>query len=128
MTTSSPWHDTMVAEIHATRERLAAQYHNDLLAYPLAAQPRCSALGLMTAPNQHRVARRPAASEFGAIQGSAKPGALLQRRFAGSICQAAQPGGLMWRLLSCWFSAKSSQNHCFEPQYPPNGGYVLRRF
>ncbi len=30
MHTTTDWHDPVVAEIHTTRERLAAQYHNDL--------------------------------------------------------------------------------------------------
>lgn len=53
MNTNSSWHDPVVAEIHATRERLADQYHNDLLAYSSAAEARCRALGLNMAEDQH---------------------------------------------------------------------------
>jgi hypothetical protein len=53
MNANSPWHDPVVAEIHATRERLADQYHNDLLAYSKAAEARCRALGLHMAEDQH---------------------------------------------------------------------------
>lgn len=53
MNASSSWHDSVVAEIHATRERLADQYHNDLLAYSKAAEARCRALGLNMAEDQH---------------------------------------------------------------------------
>lgn len=77
MNTTTPWHDTIVAEIHATRERLAAQYHNDLLAYSIAAQARCNALGLMTAPGQRPVAHTQAASECGSVPANAKPEQLL---------------------------------------------------
>lgn len=38
-------HDPIVEEIHATRERLADQYHNDLSAHSKAAQAHCLALG-----------------------------------------------------------------------------------
>ena len=38
-------HDPIVAEIHAARERLAEEYHNDLLAYSQAAEAHCHALG-----------------------------------------------------------------------------------
>lgn len=53
MNTTSPWHDPVVAEIHAARERLADQYHNDLLAYSKAAEDRCRALGLNMAEDRH---------------------------------------------------------------------------
>lgn len=46
MNTTATWHDPVVAELHATREHLAYQYHNDLLAYSKAAEARCRALGL----------------------------------------------------------------------------------
>ncbi len=46
MKPASLWHDPVVAEIHATRERLADQYRDDLLAYSKAAEARCRALGL----------------------------------------------------------------------------------
>ena len=45
MNQSLPWHDPIVTEIHATRERLAEQYHNDLVAYSQAAERHCRALG-----------------------------------------------------------------------------------
>jgi hypothetical protein len=45
MSTTLPWHDPIVAEIHATRERLIEQYDNDLLAYSQAAESHCRALG-----------------------------------------------------------------------------------
>ena len=54
MNATSPWHDPVVAEIHATRERLADQYHNDLLAYSKAAEARCHALGLNVTEDQHK--------------------------------------------------------------------------
>lgn len=37
--------DPIVAEIHAARERLAEEYHNDLLAYSEAAEAHCRASG-----------------------------------------------------------------------------------
>ena len=46
MNTTEPWIDPVVAEIHATRERLAAQYQNDMQAYSEVALARCRALGL----------------------------------------------------------------------------------
>lgn len=45
MNTTQPWHDAIVAEIHATREHLAEQYHDDLLAYSEAAVSHCLAMG-----------------------------------------------------------------------------------
>lgn len=45
MDTLQPCQDSIVDEIHDTRERLAEQYHNDLLAYSNAAQEHCLALG-----------------------------------------------------------------------------------
>lgn len=59
MNATSSWHDPVVAEIHATRERLADQYHNDLLAYSKAADARCQALGLVMAEDQHSHSRSP---------------------------------------------------------------------
>jgi hypothetical protein len=53
MNANSSWHDPVVAEIHATRERLANQYHNDLFAYSKAAEERCRAWGLTMAEDQH---------------------------------------------------------------------------
>ena len=49
MNTTLPWHDPIVAEIHATRERLAEQYHDDLVAYSQAAEAHCRALGFQMA-------------------------------------------------------------------------------
>ena len=60
MNATPPWHDPVVAEIHATRERLADQYHNDLLAYSKAADARCRALGLVMAEDQHSHSTLPA--------------------------------------------------------------------
>lgn len=45
MNTTLSWHDPIVAEIHATPERLAEEYHDDLVAYSQAAETRCRALG-----------------------------------------------------------------------------------
>lgn len=45
MKESAGRHDPIVAEIHATRERLANKFHNDLAAYSLAAEAHCRALG-----------------------------------------------------------------------------------
>jgi hypothetical protein len=53
MNETSSWHDPVVAEIHATRERLAEQYHDDLIAYSKAAEAHCRALGLIMAEDQH---------------------------------------------------------------------------
>jgi hypothetical protein len=39
------WHDPIVAEIHATRERLASKFQNDLVAYSKAAEEHCQVLG-----------------------------------------------------------------------------------
>jgi hypothetical protein len=39
------WHDPIVAEIHAIRERIASQFHNDLAAYSKAAEEHCRSLG-----------------------------------------------------------------------------------
>ncbi len=57
MTGTTHWHDPVVAEIHATRERLAEHYHHDLLAYSEAAEAHCRALGLHMAEDQHHAAR-----------------------------------------------------------------------
>ena len=57
MTATTLWHDPVVAEIHATRERLAEHYHNDLLAYSEAAEAHCRALGLNMAEDQHHAAQ-----------------------------------------------------------------------
>jgi len=46
MNAAQAWHDPIVAEIHATRERLAEHYQNDLMAYSQAAEAQCRALGL----------------------------------------------------------------------------------
>ncbi|MBK7000520.1 MAG: hypothetical protein IPH35_11330 [Rhodoferax sp.] len=45
MNSTQLWHDPIVEEIHATRERLAEQYHNDLVAYSKAAELHCQVLG-----------------------------------------------------------------------------------
>ncbi len=45
MKESAVRHDPIIAEIHATRERLASQFQNDLAAYSLAAETHCRALG-----------------------------------------------------------------------------------
>jgi hypothetical protein len=39
------WHDPIVAEIHATRERLASEFKNDLEAYSKSAEAHCRAMG-----------------------------------------------------------------------------------
>jgi hypothetical protein len=49
-------HDPVVAEIHAAREQLAEQYHNDLLAYSQAAEAHCHALGFRFAASPRRQA------------------------------------------------------------------------
>ena len=54
------WHDPVVAEIHAVRERLAKEYQNDLTAYSKAATKRCKDLGLIAAEPK-RTNRRAAA-------------------------------------------------------------------
>lgn len=48
MSELKPWRDPVVAEIHAVREALATQFHDDLHAYTKAAEARCRALGLVT--------------------------------------------------------------------------------
>lgn len=53
MKESAVRHDPIVAEIHAIRERLASQFQNDLLAYSLAAEAHCRALGFKFA-EEHR--------------------------------------------------------------------------
>lgn len=45
MTVDQITHDSIISELHATRERLAEQYHNDLLAFSKAAELHCLALG-----------------------------------------------------------------------------------
>ncbi len=57
MNATLTWHDTVVEEIHATRERFAEQYHDDLLAYSNAAVARCRALGLNMAEDRHHIAQ-----------------------------------------------------------------------
>lgn len=52
MKESAVRHDPSVAEIHAIRERLASQFQNDLLAYSLAAEAHCRALGFKFAEEQ----------------------------------------------------------------------------
>lgn len=50
---NTTWHDPVVAEIHAVRERLAEQYHDDLAAYSAAAEAHCRELGLNMAEDRH---------------------------------------------------------------------------
>jgi hypothetical protein len=57
MTELTPWHDPVVAELHATRDRLAEQYHHDLFAYTAAAEARCRALGLNMVEDPHLIAQ-----------------------------------------------------------------------
>jgi len=57
VTPTTKWHDSVVAEIHATRERLAEQYHHDLLAYSEAAEAHCRALELNMAADRHHAAQ-----------------------------------------------------------------------
>lgn len=45
MNTIQSCQDSIVDEIHNTREQLAELYHNDLVAYSQAAQEHCVALG-----------------------------------------------------------------------------------
>jgi hypothetical protein len=45
MNAIQPGSDSIVDEIHTTRELLAELYHNDLVAYSHAAQEHCLALG-----------------------------------------------------------------------------------
>ena len=45
MNTPPVLRDLIVEEIHATRERLASQFKNDLAAYSAAAEAHCRALG-----------------------------------------------------------------------------------
>lgn len=54
MNTPLMWHDPLVAEIHAIRENLAEQYHNDLVAYSKAAEEHCRALGLQFAASPRK--------------------------------------------------------------------------
>ena len=44
MNTIQPCEDSIVDEIHNTREQLAELYHNDLVAYSQAVQEHCLAL------------------------------------------------------------------------------------
>ncbi|WP_157678915.1 hypothetical protein [Methylovulum psychrotolerans] len=48
MNKTPPWPDPIITELHATREHLAAQYNNDLVAYSHAAEAHCRALGFRT--------------------------------------------------------------------------------
>lgn len=68
MNTTLPWHDPIVAEIHATRERLAEQYHGDLVAYSQAAETHCRALGFRIAESPRL---RPSAGEVTNAAGQA---------------------------------------------------------
>jgi hypothetical protein len=60
MNPASQKHDPIVAEIHAARERLAEEYHNDLLAYSEAAEAHCHALGFRFAESPRRQAMQDA--------------------------------------------------------------------
>ncbi|TXT23670.1 MAG: hypothetical protein FD134_1987 [Gallionellaceae bacterium] len=51
MNKTPTWHDPIVAEIHATRERLASQFQDDLAAYSKSAEAHCRALGFQVAEN-----------------------------------------------------------------------------
>lgn len=55
MNTMQPNQDSIIDEIHDTRERLAELYHNDLLTYSQVAQEHCLALGfnLVDSPRLH---------------------------------------------------------------------------
>ncbi|WP_420208720.1 hypothetical protein [Candidatus Electronema sp. JC] len=53
-------HDPIVAEIHAARERLAEEYHNDLLAYSEAAEAHSHALGFRFVESPRRQAMQDA--------------------------------------------------------------------
>jgi hypothetical protein len=57
MNTTQPAHDSIIDEIHATRERLAEQYLNDLFAYSRAAESHCLDLGfrIVESPRRHLV-------------------------------------------------------------------------
>ena len=55
LNTTQPCHDSIVDEIHATRERLAEQYQNDLLAYSQAAESHCRALGFQIVESPRRL-------------------------------------------------------------------------
>ena len=57
MNTMPVSHDAIVNEIHATRERLAEQYGNDLLAYSRAAESHCRDLGFKIEPAARRLFR-----------------------------------------------------------------------
>lgn len=47
-----PWHDPVVAEIHAIREALAREFSDDLLAYSNAALAKCAQMHFeVTTPN-----------------------------------------------------------------------------
>lgn len=45
MNPMQPNQNSIIDEIHGTRERLAELYHNDMLSYSQAAQEHCLALG-----------------------------------------------------------------------------------
>jgi hypothetical protein len=52
--TTKTLHNSIVEEIHATREQLAKQYQNDLLAYSQAAESHCRALGFQIVESPRR--------------------------------------------------------------------------
>lgn len=45
MNIMKPQHDSIIDEIHATRERFAEQYQNDLFSYSRVAELHCRELG-----------------------------------------------------------------------------------
>jgi hypothetical protein len=53
MNKTQPHHDSIIAEIHAIRQHLAEQYHNDLVAYSQAAETHCRALGFQMVESPH---------------------------------------------------------------------------
>ena len=55
MTTNQLHHDPVIAEIHAIREQLAQQYHNDLIAYSETAEAHCRAMGFTWAKSPREI-------------------------------------------------------------------------
>lgn len=47
------WHNPIIAEINAARERLTNQFQNDLAAYSKSAEAHCRALCFQVAESQH---------------------------------------------------------------------------
>ena len=48
---TQPYHDSIIAEIHAIRQHFAEQYQNDLVAYSQAAETHCRTLGFQMVEN-----------------------------------------------------------------------------